>query len=135
MNLQKIEALAGLLSTSTLVAIEFEDGDSMIRMVRAVPDSPQSSKPVVAAVAADIFQPAAATFLSQGIGVFRLGHPQRETPCVVVGRSVEPGDALGYLHCGELITELTADRPGTVRKICVEDGQLVGYGQVLIEWN
>jgi acetyl-CoA carboxylase biotin carboxyl carrier protein len=60
--------------------------------------------------------------------------PAPEAPTFVeVGDSVRPGQTLCILEAMKLMNELEAEVGGVIRKILVENGQPVEYGQVLFE--
>jgi acetyl-CoA carboxylase biotin carboxyl carrier protein len=60
--------------------------------------------------------------------------PAPEAPAFVeVGDSVRPGQTLCILEAMKLMNELEAEVGGVIRKILVENGQPVEYGQVLFE--
>ena len=58
--------------------------------------------------------------------------PAPEAPSYVeVGSRVTKGMTLCILEAMKLMNELPADVDGTIREICVENGEPVEYGQVL----
>lgn len=60
--------------------------------------------------------------------------PAPEAPAFVeVGDTVRPGQTLCILEAMKLMNELEAEVGGVIRKILVENGQPVEYGQVLLE--
>ncbi len=60
--------------------------------------------------------------------------PAPEAPVFVeVGDSVRPGQTLCILEAMKLMNELEAEVGGVIRKILVENGHPVEYGQVLFE--
>ncbi len=60
--------------------------------------------------------------------------PAPEAPMFVeVGDSVRPGQTLCILEAMKLMNELEAEVGGVIRKILVENGHPVEYGQVLFE--
>ncbi len=60
--------------------------------------------------------------------------PAPEAPAFVeVGDSVRPGQTLCILEAMKLMNELEAEVGGVIRKILVENGQPVEYGQILFE--
>jgi acetyl-CoA carboxylase biotin carboxyl carrier protein len=50
---------------------------------------------------------------------------------VEVGSVVKQGDTLCIIEAMKLLNQIEADRAGTVKKILVENGQPVEYGQPL----
>ncbi len=56
-----------------------------------------------------------------------------EPPFVDVGDVVEPGRQVAIVEAMKLMNEITTEHGGTVVAIPVEDGEMVEYGQVLVE--
>jgi acetyl-CoA carboxylase biotin carboxyl carrier protein len=58
--------------------------------------------------------------------------PAPEAPAYVeLGSRVQRGQTLAILEAMKLMNELPSDVAGTVREVCVENGEPVEYGQVL----
>ena len=53
-------------------------------------------------------------------------------PFVKVGDRVEAGATIGLIELMKLFNSVTSDVSGTIVEICVEDAQLVEFGQVLM---
>ena len=67
------------------------------------------------------------------VGTFyRAGQPGAE-PFVEVGDVVAPGETLCILEAMKLMNEVKADAEAVVRRIAVENGEPVEFGQVLFE--
>ncbi len=65
------------------------------------------------------------------VGTF-YGAPSPEAhPFVEEGTQVEVGQTLCLVEAMKLFNEITADRAGTIREICVENADSVEYGQLL----
>lgn len=56
-----------------------------------------------------------------------------EPPFVEVGDVIAPGHQVAIVEAMKLMNEITAEHGGTVVAIPVEDGEMVEYGQVLVE--
>jgi acetyl-CoA carboxylase biotin carboxyl carrier protein len=65
------------------------------------------------------------------VGTFYRAPAPEAPPYVEAGTRVTKGQTLCILEAMKLMNELEADVPGTVREICVENGEPVEYGQVL----
>ena len=52
-------------------------------------------------------------------------------PFVEVGSTVQPGNTLCIIEAMKIMNEITAEVAGSVRKVLVENGQPVEFGQVL----
>ena len=66
------------------------------------------------------------------LGVFyRRPSPDRD-PFIEVGSDVEPDDPVCTIEVMKMFTQVEAGSRGRIREICVEDGVVVEYGQVLM---
>lgn len=67
------------------------------------------------------------------VGTFYRAPSPEAPPFVEVDDTIRPGQTLCILEAMKLMNELQAEVGGTVRKILVENGEPVEYGQVLFE--
>ena len=65
------------------------------------------------------------------VGTFYRSPAPDADPFTEVGKRIAPGDTLCIIEAMKLMNELEAEIEGTIREICVEDGDPVEYGQVL----
>ena len=65
------------------------------------------------------------------VGVFYSAPSPEEKPYVQVGDSVKEGQVLCLIEAMKLMNEVTAEKNGIITDICVENGQVVEYGQPL----
>ena len=65
------------------------------------------------------------------VGTFYRSPSPGAKPFVEVGQSVKQGDTICIIEAMKLLNQIEADRAGTVKKILVENGQPVEYGQPL----
>lgn len=65
------------------------------------------------------------------VGVFYAASAPDKEPYVTVGSKVKKGDVLCLIEAMKLMNEVTADQSGEIVKICVENGQVVEFGQPL----
>ncbi len=63
------------------------------------------------------------------VGVFYAAPSPDSDPYVTVGSTVNKGDVLCLIEAMKLMNEVTAEKSGTITKVCVENGQVVEYGQ------
>ena len=70
---------------------------------------------------------------SPQVGTFYLSAEPHGEPFVREGSIVEPGQVIGLIEAMKLINEVEAEVGGVVRRVLVEDGQPVEYGQALFE--
>jgi acetyl-CoA carboxylase biotin carboxyl carrier protein len=65
------------------------------------------------------------------VGTFyRAGSPGAK-PFAVAGQEVKLGEAICIIEAMKIMNEIECDHAGVVRKILVDDGQAVEYGQPL----
>ena len=65
------------------------------------------------------------------VGVFYAAPSPDSEPYVTVGSSVKQGDVLCLIEAMKLMNEVTAERSGVITEVCVDNGQVVEYGQPL----
>lgn len=71
--------------------------------------------------------------VSPMVGTFYRAPAPEAPPFVEVGDTVRPGQTLCILEAMKLMNELESEVGGVLRRILVENGQPVEYGQVLFE--
>ena len=65
------------------------------------------------------------------VGIFYRSASPGGTPFVELGTSVNSGDTLCIVEAMKLLNEIESEQSGTVKKILVENGQPVEFGQPL----
>jgi acetyl-CoA carboxylase biotin carboxyl carrier protein len=131
-----VRELAALLKETGLTEIEIEHNDARIRVSRAASAAPAAPAPIAAAPAAaqptTISGPVAGAVPSPMVGtVFAAAEPGKP-PFVKVGSQVKEGDTLFIVEAMKTMNAITSPRSGTVKEICVENGQPVEFGQTLL---
>ena len=101
-------------------------------------DVPLSSVPASAAVvqtasapAETILKKALKEITSPMVGTFYRRPAVDAEPYVQVGDTVKKGDVVCIVEAMKLMNEIESDTPGKIAEICLEDGQMVEYGEVL----
>ncbi|MCL2294872.1 MAG: acetyl-CoA carboxylase biotin carboxyl carrier protein [Spirochaetes bacterium] len=152
MDVNNIKTLAKLLDESGLSAIEIIEGKTKIRLERNIvhntvvhqaPAAPGNSDAGLSAAQAQT--PASISsdnaidfnnvseFRSPIIGVFCAAPTPGAKPFVQVGDRVKKGDVLCIIEAMKALNEITSDRDGEIVDICVQNGQVVEYSQVLFK--
>lgn len=140
-----IEKLAKVLAETGLTEISLEDGEQAITLRKdvIVTSAPQTvvSAPV-AAPAAPVSAPAsteAAAPAKKGtpitspmVGTFYKSPSPDADPFVNVGSTVKPGDVVCIVEAMKMMNEIESEVSGKIVEVCVEDGQPVEFGQVLM---
>lgn len=65
------------------------------------------------------------------VGVFYSAPSPDQEPYVTVGTRVNKGDVLCLIEAMKLMNEVTAEKSGEIAAVCVDNGQVVEYGQTL----
>jgi acetyl-CoA carboxylase biotin carboxyl carrier protein len=142
MDLRKLKTLIDLVAESGIAELEVTEGEDKVRIVKhaAVVAAPAAPTPVLAAAPA----PAAAPTVALGseevaghvvkspmVGTFYRSPSPGAPAFIEQGTVVKAGDTLCIIEAMKLLNEIEADVGGTVKKILVENGQPVEYGQPL----
>jgi len=142
-----IEKLAKVLADTGLTEISLEDGDQAItlrkdvvitsapQVVAAAPVQAAAPAPAVAAPSAEPAEqkaPKGKPITSPMVGTFYKSPSPDAEPFVSVGSTVKEGDIVCIVEAMKMMNEIESEISGTVTEICVEDGQPVEFGQVLL---
>ena len=139
-----IEKLAELLVNNGLSEISLEDGDQAITLRKDALVASAPVVPVAAPVAAVASAPAVSApadnkeakkgtpITSPMVGTFYKSPSPDADPFVSVGSLVKQGDVVCIVEAMKMMNEIEAEVSGKVVEICVEDGQPVEFGQVLM---
>ena len=65
------------------------------------------------------------------VGTFYRSSAPGSKPFVEMGQSINAGETLCIIEAMKLLNEIEADQSGVVKKVLVENGQPVEYGQPL----
>ncbi len=143
-----IEKLAKVLAETGLTEISLEDGEQAITLRKevVVTSTPQvvaapihTAAPAVATTApAESHQSAPETakkgtpITSPMVGTFYKAPSPDAEPFVTVGATVSSGDVVCIVEAMKMMNQIEAEVSGKIVEICVEDGQPVEFGQVLM---
>ena len=144
MDLRKLKTHIDLVEASGISELELTEGEEKVRISRALIQSapqmmhystaqqtPIQATPVTAA------EPAAAPVIqghivkSPMVGTFYRSSSPDASPFVEIGAKVEVGDTLCIIEAMKLLNEIESDHAGVIKKILVENGQPVEYGEPL----
>ena len=145
MKIEEIKELIQALEQSTLTSLEVSQGNDSVRLEKnyaaaAVGQTAPISMPVSPVPAAETATPAESTPAPQFrgsavtcplVGVFYAAAAPEDMPFVAVGSTVKKGDVLCIVEAMKLMNGITAEKDGVITQICVENGQVVEYGQPL----
>ncbi len=145
MDLRKLKKLIDLVEESGISELELTEGEEKVRISRATQSfAPQpiqyaaAPTQVAAAPAAAPASAEAAPEAVQGhvvespmVGTFYRASSPEASSFVEVGDKVEVGDTLCIIEAMKLLNEIESDKAGIVKKILIENGQPVEYGEPL----
>ena len=149
MDLRKLKKLIDLVQESGIAELEITEGEEKVRINRVgIPGHPgmlgmhQASLPVpqTAITAAAVVAPPAApepaepeghVVKSPMVGTFYRSSAPGAKPFVEIGQNINAGETLCIIEAMKLLNEIEADQTGVVKKVLVENGQPVEYGQPL----
>jgi len=66
------------------------------------------------------------------VGTAYLSQAPGAKPFVSVGKKIKKGDTVMIIEAMKTMNHVPSTINGTIKKICIEDGQPVEYGQVLV---
>lgn len=151
MDLRKLKKLIDLVQESGIAELEITEGEERVRINRTnsagqmptyvsmpqqVPSGPPavanaSAAPVAAAVAETPAEPEGHVVKSPMVGTFYRSSAPGAKSFVEVGQTINAGETLCIIEAMKLLNEIEADQSGVVKKVLVENGQPVEYGQSL----
>lgn len=147
MDLRKLKALIELVQSSGISELEITEGEERVRINRTgtpvnVPgmmmQQPQQQMMMTQPMAAVAAPPVAAEVVEEGhivkspmVGTFYRSPSPGSPAFIEVGQTVSDGQTLCLIEAMKLLNEIESDAAGVVKKILVENGQPVEYGQPL----
>ena len=151
MNLRQIRELVRLLESSSLSVLEIEEADLRVRLEKGqtaglaqpvpagLPQAVPAALPVEIAPAPAPVADGTVDFnrlkevKSPLVGIFYAAPSPGAEPFAGVGSRVKKGDVLCVVEAMKLMNEITADADGEVIDVCVQNGQVVEFGQILFK--
>lgn len=143
-EIEYIEKIAKIVKDNDLTEIYLEDGEQAISIrkegVNVQPQPLVSAAPAVSQAPAQVqpkeevkdTAPKGKTITSPMVGAFYAAPAPGAKPFVKVGDVVTTGQVVCIVEAMKLMNEIESEVSGKITQICVEDGQSVEYGQVLM---
>lgn len=141
-DIEYVEKLSKVLKENELTEISLEDGDCAITIRKdvivapaAVAAAPSVQNSVSAAKTADTAkteEKKGTPIVSPMVGTFYTSPSPDAKPFVTVGQTIKQGDKVCIIEAMKLMNEIESEVAGKVIEICVQDGQPVEFGQVLM---
>ena len=135
-DIDYIEKLADILNAKGLTEISLEDGNQAVTLRKELVTA--AAVPVASQVIPGATAPAAEPekkgkpIVSPMVGTFYKSPSPDAEPFVEVGKTVSKGDVVCIVEAMKLMNEIESEFSGKIVEICVEDGQPVEFGQVLM---
>ena len=145
MDLRKLKKLIDLVEESGISELELTEGEEKVRISRALMPNhapqmqyvaapqpaathatpvPIAATPVVAEIEGHIVK-------SPMVGTFYRSSSPDAKAFVDVGSKIASGETLCIIEAMKLLNEIESDFTGVIKKILVENGQPVEYGEPL----
>lgn len=144
METTKIAELAKILKDNGLTKLDLTEGDNrLVLEAVSAPVAPAvvvpAAVPVEAVPVAAAEAPAAPAAPEENlyeqktplVGTVYMAPQAGAAPYVSVGDHVAAGDTVCIVESMKMFNEIAAECSGTIEEICVNNGQIVEYGQVL----
>jgi acetyl-CoA carboxylase biotin carboxyl carrier protein len=148
MKIEEIRELIQLMKDNEIGEIDIEAEGERIRLKALQPGGPVTvvqpagagvvsasphahGTPASAPAAAEAVVEAGTPIASPIVGIFYAAPSPEKPPFVSEGDTVEEGTVVCVIEAMKVMNEIKAEMRGTVRKVCVENGQPVEYGQPL----
>jgi acetyl-CoA carboxylase biotin carboxyl carrier protein len=145
MDLRKLKTLIDLVAESDIEELEVTEGESKVRIVKSSASHKQvmmmqpqvAHQPAQIQVAAPLSAPVEAAVpeghivKSPMVGTFYRSSAPGAAAFVEVGSEIKEGETLCIIEAMKLLNEIEADATGVIKKILVENGQPVEFGQPL----
>lgn len=139
-----IKELAELLTENELTEISIKEGEKEITLKKekevvaaagVAPATVTASLPTASTAEAFVCTPIekkGKPITSPMVGTFYKAPAPDAKPFVEIGSSVSQGQVVCIIEAMKLMNEIESDVSGKIVEICVEDGQPVEFGQVLM---
>lgn len=149
LNTETIQALAKIMSEEKLTSLALDQGNLKIEIKReigatqaheitysqpqmvAMESLPHKAQSVEAQALEIVPDAHWKEIKSPMVGVFYQSSQPGKPAYVSKGQSFSEGDTLCIIEAMKLMNEITAESPGTIMEVCVGNGQVVEFGQVL----
>jgi len=145
MNIENIKALADIMVQKGLSSLEISEGETKIRLTitkgegaKEMP-SEKEKESCINISAGPQKEEETLDFnnieeiKSPIVGVFYSAASPDSEPYVTIGSKVKKGDVLCIIEAMKLMNEICAERDGEIVDICIKNGELAEFGQVLFK--
>lgn len=148
MNIKEIKELLDLMQEHQIASLEFEKGDTKLKLNKNVAQvmsmeaprmmaMPQQSTALPsaapAAPAVAVNDPNVVAVKSPMVGTYYSSPAPDQPQYVKVGQTVKVGDVLCIVEAMKLMNEIKAEISGVVTEILIENGQPIEYDQPIVK--
>lgn len=129
---QKLKELISFAKEHSLAEVSWQEGTQKIffrRNTDVVEVKPASAPDLLEETVAPVEE--LSVVKAPMVGTFRRADSKNHPPFVMEGNHIKPGDRVGLVECMKIPNDVTSYCEGVIKKILVEDGQPVEYGQDL----
>ena len=147
MDLNKLREIATILNEENIEEFELQEKDFYIRLLRSSTSNSMNTEPAISQttihakkdeeieVSQSNQEPDEGNkfITSPIVGTFYRAPSPDADPFVEVGSKLQKGQVMCIIEAMKLMNELEADYPCEVKKILIENGQSVEYGEPIIE--
>ena len=144
MNIENVKKIAEILIENGLTYIETGEGDNKIKLKKEIFLTSSKTEPVIETKTSPDVSAADAddnsidfnrltAVQSPLVGVYYSSPSPDAEPFAVIGNKVKKGDVLCIIETMKLMNEITAETDGEIVDICVKNGDIVEFGQVLFK--
>lgn len=142
MNINEIRELASIMNEYKLSLIEIDTENDKIKLKSNFSGTAENILPDNAVQFADNIAAITPckkdfnnfkTITSPLVGVFYRQVSPDSPPFAEVGSIIKKGDTLCIIEAMKMMNEIVADKDGEIADICIENGQVVEFGQILFK--
>ncbi|MBE7705826.1 MAG: acetyl-CoA carboxylase biotin carboxyl carrier protein [Cyanobacteria bacterium SIG30] len=140
-EIEYFEKLTKLVNDNDLSELSLQDGDKSITLKKAnnvvsqvapVVSAPIAVEEVAKEETVSEIKTNRTAITSPMVGSFYVAPSPSAEPFVRVGDTVAAGQVVCIIEAMKLMNEIESEVSGKITQICVQDGQSVEYGQVLM---
>lgn len=132
MKHKDIKELINYLTDNNLTEISYRDSDIEITLKKENKVTYQEEERNVVSEPA-VTTTSVETIKAPLVGVFYDKSSPDAKVFKSVGDSFKKGDVLCIIEAMKVMNEIKADRDGVIAKVCVKDGEAIGFDDVLFE--
>ena len=141
-DIEYIRKVADLMQEKSLLEVSIEDGNKKFSLKKGDASAviqQVAAQPVVATSVDAVSKTEVLIPVSKGtpitspmVGTFYSSPSPDAEPYVKVGDTIRAGQIVCIIEAMKLMNEIEADVSGKITEICVENGETIEFGQVLM---